>query len=283
MLKGKYKLSEENYNTLQKALSNCDINDFLFYITPYHEETDYYKWQIGATSHKANLKGEFDNNCIDYEFNELVEFVCPTRFKIMIEIPKCAVCDNSDDDDCFCYAEPIRMTIGYMYGYLINSFEMVEDMDGRDRALFAMDGHSQILSDVWCIFKELAFDYEYKRYFKDVDIPEHHTFLLTNVNTVKELYSPELEDLILHKLVPDYFDSIGKPIYTAMRTFFQTEFEDDFDANDSDFVKNYDYNKHIDTLINNLGYKQVELDCGKIPYLLREVNYGFMNIDSISF
>lgn len=55
MLKEKYKLSEENYKTIQKALSKYNLNDFLFYITPYHEEKDYYKWQIGATSHKVNL------------------------------------------------------------------------------------------------------------------------------------------------------------------------------------------------------------------------------------
>lgn len=201
----------------------------------------------------------------------------------MIEIPECAVCDYSHNDDCYCDAEPIRMTIGYMYGYLINSFELAQDMDSRDRALFAMDGHSQILSDVWCIFKELAFDSEYRKYFKNVDEFEHHTFLLTNVNTVKELYSPQLEDLILHTLVPDYFDSIGKPIYTVMRTVFQTEFDDDFDTNDSDLAKNYDYNKHLDTLTNSLDYKQVELECGEIPYLLKEVTYGFPNIDYINF
>lgn len=193
------------------------------------------------------------------------------------EIPICSACEKSDNcKDSFCCAEPIRMCIGYVYGYLINSFDLMEDVDNENSSVFVMDDHSQILSDTWCIFKELAFDSEYKKYFKCVDEYDHHSFLLTNVNTVKELYSPELEDLVLHNLIPDYFDSIDKSIYTTIRTIFHTEFDDDFDVNDSDFAKSYDYNKHLDTLINKLDYKQIELKCGKIPYLIKEVNYGFV-------
>lgn len=283
MLSEKYEISKANHEILKKALSKCDVNELLFYITPYHKEEDYFKWQIGATSHKISLNGKVDTDYINEEFNDLLEFVCPTRFKIMVEIPECSVCEELNTEDCYCDEEPIRMTIGYMYGYLINSYELVEDMELNNNAMFIMDGHSQILSDVWCIFKELAFDSEYRKYFKDVSEFEHNTFLLTNVVAVKELYSPELEDLILSKLIPDYFDSIEKTIYTAMRTFFHTEFDDDFDTNNSDFSKNYDYEKHLDTLINNLEYKQVELKSGKIPYLLKEVDYGFLNIGFNNF
>lgn len=257
-----YKLSED----FLEVLKTNKLDDISFFIRPYYDPETFGLFQRGATSDKCTLNKEW-KPADEYSEFECSDYISLAEFEVIAEY---WIDDN-----------PFHEIVGHIYGYKINSQALAEDINnhGTDSAMI-FDGISHILSTFWANFKYIINREAYSKYLKDVSVYEHRIYFATNISLAEELKSPQLEDLILANLIPNYYERVDVDIYSVIRTVFSTELNDKFC-----FVyENYDYRKHEQTLINELDYvviqnKNTILSQPYVKMLIKEITYGFIKLE----
>lgn len=259
-----FEISQE----MKDAIDKGGIGSISFFIRPYFDDYALGLYQDGFTSDKFSL----DGTCESVLLNSASE---DNNYYFINEFDVIAEYNNGDE---YVY-EPIREVVGHVFGYKINSYELAEDIihSGGSHSFYLFDGESHILYNFWENFRYILDNPDYRSLLRDISDFEHRMYFATNFSVANELKSPKLDDLILTKLIPNYYEKNGVLIYSVMRTIFQTELTDNFCFGD----ENYDYDKHYEDLVNSLEYKQIENKNVTIPenevkMLIKRVNYGFI-------
>lgn len=258
-----FKISQEMKETIHKK----GISSISFFIRPYFSDYSLGLYQDGFTSDKFSLDGTYESALLN-SASEDNNYYFVNEFDVIAEYY------NEDE------YEPVREIIGHVFGYKINSYELAEDIihSGGSDSFYLFDGESHILYNFWEHFRYILDTPDYRSLLRDVSDFAHRIYFATNFSVANEFKSPELDDLILTKLIPNYYEKNGVDIYSVMRTIFQTELTDDFCFGD----ENYDYDKHYEVLVNNLEYKQIENKNVTIPenevkMLIKKLTYGFIS------
>lgn len=232
-------LSEE----LKDIISSKENVELLFFIRPHQDREILGLAQGGFTSDLFRLSGEKESS-EEYSSVSENEFCSVQRFDI------CVKASSYEYDSIF-------EVVGHIFGYEINGYALAEDIidfGGRE-SFYIMDGTSHILYNFWENFKYmLSREEEYG--FIDTNI-----YFMTNIEIVDEFFSPEMEDILLTKVIPNYYSKNGVMVENVIRTMFETELTDDF----ARYRKDYNYDNHIDVLLKKMNYKLIKQEDVDFP------------------
>lgn len=228
---------------IKEYIEKNGIENVSFFIRPYYNDTTFGLGQKGFTSDKYSFKDKWSSS-LEYSSTDDNEYCFLNEFEIVAEF-------NFDFD--FEYA-----VIGHVFGYRISSNNLFEDIvnNGGSDSFYIMDGTSHILYNFWENFKFICSNPNYEHYLGDVLSYEHNLYFATNISLAKEFLSPEMENLVLTKLIPNYYKQNGCSIYSIMRTSGETELTDNFVFS----YDNYNYEKHEKTLIEKFKYTPILMD-----------------------
>lgn len=248
-IKAGSKLDTKERKFIRKYLLSHSLESVSFLIKPYIDKDLNDIEQIGVNSKEFNILGEVVNSSINEELDLFVE---KRLFEVVAVFRECE------------FDEPVKLVIGNIYGYLINLNKLLYDLNYCESLTSILfDSHSYLLSSLWCAINEL----NNNNFFNKLNTEEDFAFVATNVTLINEFLNPYLDDLILSRLIKSYFNRIHVNIKYILKTISFTELDDQFKLE----IDDYNYEAHLNTLINELNYTNIIIDNTLSDFLLKNI------------
>lgn len=238
-------------------LSQRPLSELSFFLQPYVSDCLETHGQLAHNSDLFSIdeSGDFEREESRSELDQ-----CPYLTPYLFEI---RVAGNLEDTW-------MSERIGTVYGYFIEAGYLLEDIESEGSAIFAYDGFSQLLSNVWCDMLELlnhpnpqdpllqTLFHQWKDHNEHLHWSIDHTkslFVLSSIELDDAFQRVEVVNLVLNGLLPNYFYKVREAFELAgiLYTNGFIPFDDEFGGN-----RSMDYYQRIESFCIESGFTRLE-------------------------